>query len=224
MCYETVSIFICNSFVRKMKNSLIIFSLLAAIFVSGYTSNSQRAELVEKEESAQVLSREEIQSRSFDELFKQIDPTEIPDDVFKLVGTDFTVITSGDADLYNSMVASWGGWGIIFNKPTTWCFLRANRYTLEVIRDKHTYTMSYFDDEYKDDIMLFGTKSGRDSDKMKECQLTSVETPSGNRTYKEAKLIIECQLTQITTVSPDDFYSEEGRDLVTKLCFWIISF
>ncbi len=150
----------------------------------------------------------------FNDIFKQIDAKEIPESVFKLVGSDYSVITSGDLSLYNSMVASWGGWGILFEKPTAWCYLRANRYTLEIIRKKQTYTVSFFDDEYKKDFILFGKKSGRNSDKMKESKLSMVQTPSGNLTYREAKIVIECKLTQVTTVSPDDFYNEGGKKFV----------
>lgn len=156
------------------------------------------------------------QSDSFTDIFKQIDVKEIPENVFKLVGTDFTVITAGDPSLYNSMVASWGGWGILLEKPTTWCFLRSNRYTLEIMRKKETYTMTYFDDQYKKDFIQFGKKSGRNSDKMKENNLVSIQTPSGNMTYREAKLVIECKLTEVTTVSPDDFYTEAGKKFVVE--------
>ncbi|MDR2917208.1 MAG: flavin reductase [Tannerella sp.] len=202
-----------------MKKSVILLFVLTALISSGCNcNNSEKAEQKQENETTvaakTILSREEIQTRSFDELFKSIEAKNMPGDVFTLVGSDYTVITAGNPSLYNSMVAGWGGMGILFNKPATWCMLRANRYTLEVMRNEKTYTMSYFDDTYKDDIMLFGTKSGRDSDKMKESKLSSVQTPSGNMTYKEAKLIIECKLTEVTTVSPNDFYSEEGRQFV----------
>lgn len=76
--------------------------------------------------------------------------------------------------------------------------------------------MTYFDEEYKEDIMLFGTKSGRDTNKMKESKLTPVQTPSGNPAYKEAKLIIECKLSGVTTVSPNDFSTEEERKFIAN--------
>ena len=45
--------------------------------------------------------------------------------------------------------------------------------------------------------MVFGKKSGRYSNKMKEAGLTVIETPLGNMAFEEARLIIECKLTQI---------------------------
>ena len=34
---------------------------------------------------------------------------------------------------------------------------------------------------------------------MKEVELISIKTSSGDRSFKEAKLFIECKLTQLTT-------------------------
>ena len=157
-----------------------------------------------------------FKERNFDQLFKQISPEEICDNVFTLVGKVFPVITAGKEDHYNSMTASGGGLGLLFKKPTTWCILQANRYTLEMIQKEQTYTMSYFPNEYKEQILFLGSKSGRDSEKMKEVELTSVQTPSGDMSFKEARLIIECKLTELTTPNPNDFYSQEAKDYINE--------
>jgi len=154
----------------------------------------------------------------FEQLFLKIDAEQLKDNVFKLVGKDWTCITAGNDSLFNSMTASFGGWGILFNKPVTWCILRANRYTLELIRKEKKYTMCYFDDKYKNELLLFGSKSGRNSNKMKETKLTAIKTPEGNIAYKEARLIIECKLSQITTVKPEDFYSEDAKKFIVEAC------
>lgn len=193
-----------------MKKYLVL--LTSVLFLISCSGQSQGEK---KEEVEPVKEVVDVKNLSFDEIFKSIKAEEITDNVFKLVGQDYTVITAGNEELYNSMTASFGGWGQLFSKPTTWCFLRANRYTLEVIKQGNTYTMSYFPDEYKDQVLFFGSKTGKDSDKMKETKLTMVKTPSGNISYKEARLIIECKLTELTTVSPNDFYTQEGKDFVT---------
>lgn len=158
----------------------------------------------------------DVKNKSFDDLFQNIDPTEIKDNVFKLVGQDYSVITAGTDSAYNSMTASYGGWGQLFEKPTTWCILNANRYTLEFIKQEKKYTMSYFPDQFKEQVIAFGSKSGRNSDKMKETQFTSVKTPNGNLSYKEAKLIIECKLVEITETNPNDFYTDESKGFIEK--------
>jgi len=170
---------------------------------------------IEKPSGVKKTPQANVKEMNFDQLFKQISPEEIRNNVFTLVGKNF-VITAGKIDHYNSMIGSGGGFGLLFKKPTTWCTLRADRYTLEIIQKVHTYTLSYFPDENKKQILFLGSKPGRDSEKMKEVELTGVQTPSGDMSFKEARMIIECKLTQITTPNPDDFNTPEARDYLKE--------
>jgi flavin reductase (DIM6/NTAB) family NADH-FMN oxidoreductase RutF len=198
-----------------MKKTLLIAVVALSLSACG-GNNSPKTAAADSIGKTQSLTPEQLTNMTFDEIFTKITPEDIPGNVFDLVGKDFTVITAGNATDHNSMVAGWGGWGIQFNNPVTWCMLRANRYTLEYMRRAGTYTFCYFAEAHKPDIMEFGTKSGRNSDKMKETKLHHVTTPGGSIAYKEAKLVIECRLTQITTVSPDDFVDESSRTFVTE--------
>jgi len=157
-----------------------------------------------------------IKKMNFDQIFKQISPEEITDNVFTQAGKDFFAITAGKEHHFNSMIGSGGGMGVLFRKPATWCIFRSDRYTLELILKEQTYTMSYFPEEYKKQMLFLGSKSGRDSAKMKEVELTPVQTPSGDMSFKEARLIIECQLMQITTPDPCDFYTQEAKDYIEE--------
>ena len=152
----------------------------------------------------------------FNQLFKKISAEDMNDNVFTLVGNDFFAATAGKKDHYNSMTASGGGFGVLFKKPVSWCVFRSDRYTLEMIQKEQTYTLSYFPDDYREQMMFLGSKSGRDSDKMKEAELISIETPSQNMSFEKARLIFECKLMQITTPDPDDFYSQEARDYINE--------
>lgn len=51
---------------------------------------------------------------------------------------------------------------------------------------------------------------------MKEVRLTGIQTPSGNMSYSEARLIVECKLTQATTPNPDDFCTQEAKDYLAQ--------
>ena len=157
-----------------------------------------------------------IKEMTFDQRFKEIAPEQMRDNIFTLVGKDFMVITAGNEGHHNSMIGSGGGLGVLFKKPTTWCILQTTRYTLELIQKEQAYTMSYFADEYRGPMLFLGSKSGRDSEKMKEVELTSVRTPCGNMAYKEARLVIECKLTEITTPNPDDFCTQEAKDYIRE--------
>jgi len=153
----------------------------------------------------------------FSQIFKQIAPEAISDNAFTLSGKIFPVVTVGGKTNYNAMTASGGGLVMLFRKPATLLLFPSNRYTLGLIQKERSYTMSYFPDAYREQVMFLGSKSGRDSEKMKEVALTGVEMPSGNMSFQEARLIIECKLLQITTpVFPDDFYTQEALDYLAE--------
>jgi flavin reductase (DIM6/NTAB) family NADH-FMN oxidoreductase RutF len=158
-----------------------------------------------------------LNEMNFDQLFKQISTKQTCYNLFPLLGKLLekdTVITAGKKEHYNSMTGSLTGLAFLFKKPTTWCIFREDRYTLELILKEQTYTLSYFPNEYKKQVLILGSKSGRDSDKMKKVELTGVQTPNGDMSFKEASLIIECKLTISTTVNPYDIYAQEVKDNV----------
>lgn len=194
-----------------MKRPIVLFC--SALLLSACAGNGAQQSENRCGETSRP-TREEIAARPFDELFEEIDPKEVREDIFTLVGENFGILTAGAAGAENAMVTSWGGWGLVFGEPGMFHFLRSNRYTLEKMREEQRYTVSFFDGEFKEELMLFGTKSGRDSDKMKETKLTIVRTPEGCPTWKEAKLIVECRLSEVTTVAPGDFYDAENRKFV----------
>ena len=205
-----------KSIVKTAFAAMMGFTAFAVFNLSGCKGGGEAAVQSGAEGKRAALSREEIKARSFSELFDSVSVKDIPEDVFKLISEDFAVLTAGDSAHYNSMVAGWGGWGVIFGKPSTFLMLRSSRYTLELMRKERKYTMTFFDEEYKGDVMEFGKQSGRDSDaKMRNTKLTAARTPSGNMAFKESKLIIECKLVQVTTVAPEDFYTEESKKFVT---------
>ncbi|MCD8029747.1 MAG: flavin reductase [Bacteroides sp.] len=199
-----------------MKKIILLVLCTVLFFACGGGTSQENTADPASATSVATLDRSKLEGSEFMDLFRDIRPTELNENVFKVFSEDYAVITSGVARDYNSMVASYGGWGILFEEPAAWCFLRANRYTLEYIRRNGTYTLSYFDDEDKESIMIFGTSSGRDTEKMNTHSLHPVQTPDGNITYKEARLIIECELSQITSVHPEDYSWEKGKTFVQE--------
>jgi hypothetical protein len=114
----------------------------------------------------EVVNSEEIftelppgEELNFEEIFTELPPKELQDNVFKLFSEDYTVITAGDPIHYNSMTAGWGGLGILDHVPAAYCVLRANRYTLELMRQNNTYTLSFFPDEYKEQVFFSEAKA-----------------------------------------------------------------
>lgn len=194
-----------------------IFLLLVSIVLLTSCNDSAKEQSADKQNSTAIsTATADVADKNFDELFKSIEAKDINENIFKLLSENHSVITAGTDSLYNSMTASWGGWGRLYEKQVAWCTLGAGRYTLELIKQNGTYTFSFFDESHKEQVLFLGSKTGRDSDKMKELKLTKVDTPSGNITYKEAFLVLECKLIQQSTINPEDVKESEDKEFLNK--------
>lgn len=123
---------------------------------------------------------------------KEISPLELTDNMFKTIGKDWMLVTSGDKESYNTMTASWGSIGIMWNKPCAFTFIRPQRYTFEFMEKNEYYTLSVYGDEFKDALRLCGTKSGRDIDKAAETGLTPVFDEKAPY-FSQARLVLVCR-------------------------------
>jgi flavin reductase (DIM6/NTAB) family NADH-FMN oxidoreductase RutF len=127
------------------------------------------------------------------EQFKSIKPTDITDNVFKLLDKDWMLVTAGTLEDYNTMTASWGHLGILWNLPMAIAYIRPQRYTYEFANRFEDYTLSFFTDRHRTALQFCGTRSGRDFDKATETGLTPVQTEKGNVFFEEARLVLECR-------------------------------
>jgi flavin reductase (DIM6/NTAB) family NADH-FMN oxidoreductase RutF len=145
--------------------------------------------------------------------FSLINPQDIQDNVFKLIGNDWMLITAGNAKSYNTMTASWGFMGILWNKPMAVCFIRPQRFTLSFVERNPYFTLSFFPEKYRDALQICGTKSGRDVNKVKEAGLTPLETSNENIAFDQARLVLECRKVYSGKINEEDFLM---RELIQK--------
>ncbi|MEF2919906.1 MAG: flavin reductase [Acutalibacteraceae bacterium] len=124
--------------------------------------------------------------------FKEIKPAEIVENPFKLIGTDWMLVTAEDDNKTNMMTASWGGLGIMWNKPVAYTFIRPQRYTFGMLEKGDLFSLCILDNSYRDVLKLCGTKSGRDIDKVAETGLT-VNHINGVPYFEESKLVLVCR-------------------------------
>src|SRR5512145_2047578 len=140
--------------------------------------------------------------------FKQIKSHDIKDNVFRLIGTDWMLITAGAPGDYNTITASWGGLGHLWNRDVCYIFIRPQRHTYNFTEKNSIFTLSFFTEEYRGALNICGTKSGRDIDKAAEAGLTPVESPGGGTYFHEARLVIECRKIYCQDISPQCFIDE----------------
>ena len=117
-------------------------------------------------------------------MLKKVEPKELDFNVFSAIGDQWMLITAGDKEDCNTMTASWGGLGILWGSPIAIAYIRPQRYTKEFVDREEYFTLSFFGPEYRPQLALCGSKSGRDVDKVAECGFT-VATPC-------ARSMVEC--------------------------------
>lgn len=125
--------------------------------------------------------------------FIKINPENIADNPFKLIGKDWGLVTAGTADDFNTMTISWGGVGIMWNKPVAFTFIRPQRHTFGYLEKGECFSLSFFDEEYRKALTFCGTKSGRDYDKPAETGLTPAFTKDGVPYFEQARLVLICK-------------------------------
>ena len=133
-----------------------------------------------------------------------------------LLDKEWALLTVGNKEKFNTMTISWGGLGTLWHKPVVTIYLRPNRYTYEFMENNEYFTMSFYDEDYKKDLITLGTKSGRDTDKIALTKLTPEFLEEGI-TFKEAKLTIICKkiyyqdldINNIPTDEINKFYKNE---------------
>ncbi|MDU1889112.1 MAG: DUF4468 domain-containing protein [Dysgonomonas sp.] len=134
--------------------------------------------------------------------YKQTTADKIPGNIIKLLN-DWTLITSGSGDQVNVMTASWGGLGMFWEKPVSFCFLNPTRYSVQTMDKGETYTISFYTEAYKDALRYCGSVSGKNTDKIKGSGLTPIKLPSGATAFNEAWMILECKKIVAQPISPD---------------------
>lgn len=140
-------------------------------------------------------------------IFKQITPSEITDNVFKTIGQDWMLISAKNQQTgeFNMMTASWGGFGIMWNKPVFICMIRPQRHTSTIAENGEKLTLSFFTKEYRSALSLCGSKSGRDCDKAKEAGLTPRHDIEGAVYFDEARLVITGRKLYSEPLKADSF-------------------
>ena len=104
----------------------------------------------------------------------------------------YALLTAGRKEDFNTMTISWGGFGTLWNKPVVTVYVKPIRYTYSYMENNDYFTVSFYDDKYKKDLITLGTKSGRDTDKISLTGLNPFFLYD-SVTFKEAKVTLLCK-------------------------------
>lgn len=140
---------------------------------------------------------------------KRIEIKDLTENFFESISKEWMLVTAGTPEHFNTMTASWGGIGFLWNKPVAFVFIRPERYTYEFAEKNEYLTLSFLGDENRQIYKICGSKSGRDTDKVQETGLKPLPTPEGNITFEQSRLTLECRKLYSRMLEPESFIDKQ---------------
>ena len=137
--------------------------------------------------------------------FKEIDPTQLSENFFQAIGTQWMLITAGDHVRQNTMTASWGGVGVMWNRPIAIAVIRPQRFTYEFTESCESFRLSFLGEEYRKALSYCGTHSGRDEDKIANAGLLVAFTDEDVPAIAQAELVLECRKLYTDMMKAENF-------------------
>ena len=142
---------------------------------------------------------------------KEINIKELSGNFVKMISEDWALLTAGENDCFNTMTVSWGGIGELWGKDVCFVFVRPQRYTYQFMEKYDRFSLSFFGGEFKKELGICGSKSGRDIDKVAATGLTPVcvgETVG----FEQAKVIVTMKKLAYQDINPKGFLDESIMD------------
>ena len=133
---------------------------------------------------------------------KRVDYMEVAEKaVTRIKEGAFLTVKSDEA--INTMTIGWATIGVVWKRPIMMVCVRLTRHTFPIIESADDFTVSIPSSDMRDEIAFCGTKSGRDYDKHKECNLhltdsQKVVTPI----IKVRGLHYECKIVYKSAMDP----------------------
>ena len=125
-------------------------------------------------------------------MFRKTTVYNLKQNVFREINQNWMLITAKKPDgSINTMTASWGAMGEIWNTEAVTVYIRQSRFTKEFVDAQDYFTVSLFDG-YKAQLGLLGSRSGRDGDKIAEAGFHPVDL-DGQPGFEESKCVLVCR-------------------------------
>lgn len=136
-------------------------------------------------------------------------PTQEFSNLFDRIGNDWMLISASDGEHDNSMTASWGCFGILWNKPVAICFIRPQRYTFALTEQSDRLSLTFFGREHHKALAYMGAHSGRDGDKYRATGLHILKDENGTPYPAEAHTVVLCKKLYAGRLQKDAFLAPE---------------
>lgn len=122
-------------------------------------------------------------------VFKETNIKSYTPDAFSLKDKWMLITASKPDGAVNTMTASWGGFGVMWNKNVVFIVIRPQRYTREFVESSDSFSLTFFEESYLKNLSYLGKVSGRDENKIEKAKLT-IATEGNVPYFEEASNVI----------------------------------
>lgn len=135
--------------------------------------------------------------------YRRTEPEKLSGNTFKMIGSDWMLVTAEADGKVNTMTASWGGVGVLWGRPVAYVFIRPQRYTYEFVEASDRLTLTFFGGREREALKLCGTLSGRDCDKIAKAGLVPVRLGEGLTSFEGADAVLCCKKIYTDLIKPE---------------------
>lgn len=100
---------------------------------------------------------------------------------------NWALLSCKNNDKFNMMTISWGEIGTLWSKPVITIYVKPIRYTNSFMENSDYFTVSFFEEKFRQNLLSLGTLSGKNVNK-EELISTKIITDDKYVTYEDALL------------------------------------
>lgn len=139
---------------------------------------------------------------------REIAHKDFNENAFNMIGKDWLLITAEKEGKVNTMTASWGGVGFLWNKNVAYIFIRPQRYTKEFVDANDRLSISVLPNSYRKELGYIGNTSGKDEDKIAKANLTVMDV-DGVPCFEQARLTLVCKKLYAQEIKEECFIEKD---------------
>lgn len=132
-----------------------------------------------------------------------VDPKEFAPSLLPAFGRENALLAAGDKSGCNAMTIGWCQTGRLWSLPVCTVYVRPERYTYQFMEKSAVFTVSVLPESAREAMAVFGTKSGRDLDKIKACGLTVRYGAGDAPFFEEAEKVLVCKTLFVQDMAPE---------------------
>ena len=132
---------------------------------------------------------------------KEVELFDVFHETLAKLDDDGILLVAGDPP--NPMTIGWGTIGHIWNKQIMTVLVRPVRYTYNLMESVKDFSICVLPDQYKKQLSICGTKSGRDLDKIAACNFSLEKCKTADAFFISGSTIFfECRIVHKHFLDP----------------------